>query len=835
MKTHPNTWLAAQVRTNRWAWACCVLLAMGSCASQGNRDEALQLQTKDSPRARLLFDFDWTFHRGPVDQAQALAFDDPAWRCLDLPHDYGVEDLPGTSSPIDPNATGGVDAGFLSNGTAWYRKTFTVPADLKGKRFEVEFEGVYMNADVWLNGEHLGNHPYGYTGFWFDVTDELRFGEENVLAVEVKHEGRTSRWYAGSGIYRHVWLTVTDPVHVAHWGTFVTTPDITDNSATVNVKTRVVNTAQQVQPVIIKTRILDPHGSVLAEAQMKSILEANGYEELSQNLQIKSPKLWFPESPVLYTAVTEIYGEPEDRGDQLLDRVDTSFGIRTLEFSVDRGFLLNGQPTLLKGGCMHHGNGPLGTAAYDRAEERRVALMKASGFNAIRCAHNPPSPAFLYACDRLGMLVIDEAFDMWKHGKRDQDYHLYFDPWWQRDVDSMVLRDRNHPCVIMWSTGNEIPERGMPEGVETSKKLAAYIRKLDTTRPVTAAVNGLNPDKDPYFATLDISGYNYAVGGDHWQDSLYAQDHKRVPERIMYCAESYPLDAFGSWMAAVDLPYVIGDFVWTGFDYLGEASIGWLGYMQDKAFYPWTHAFCGDIDICGFKRPQSHYRNVLWQAGRQISIFVKPPEPSFAQNPKREPWSKWHWHDVVADWNWPGHEGQTFEVVVYCAYEKVELFLNDTSLGVKNTDRDSQWTAKWPVPYEPGTLKAVAYEGTDEKASWILSTADQPMQIRLTPDRVEIQADGQDLSYVTVELLDALGIRHPKAENLTEFSLSGPGTIVAVGSSNPVGTESFQQPQRKAYQGRCLVVVKSDRKQGTIRVTARSSGLKQSTVTIVAE
>ncbi|MCF7974248.1 MAG: DUF4982 domain-containing protein [Phycisphaerae bacterium] len=796
---------------------------------------AVGMDNQPAGRVRTLLDFDWRFHRGAVTQAQAMGFDDTTWRPLDLPHDFGIEDLPGTSSPIDPNALGGVDSGFLSHGTAWYRKTFIVPAESKGRRFDLEFEGVYMNADVWLNGEHLGNHPYGYTSFWYDVTDRLRYGAENVLAVEVKNEGRSSRWYSGSGIYRHVWLTVTEPVHVAHWGTSITTPEITDKRAAVSVKTRVANTTKQDRRVLIKTRVLDQQGLLVAETQTAKQFTAHAEGALAQDLRILSPQRWSPESPVLYTAVTEIFDPADADKPRLLDRVETRFGIRSLDFSVDKGFLLNGRPVLLKGGCMHHGNGPLGTAAYDRAEERRVELMKASGFNAIRCAHNPPSPAFLDACDRLGMLVIDEAFDMWRQEKRPQDYHLFFDDWWQRDIDSMVLRDRNHPCVILWSTGNEIPERGTPEGAATSRTLADYVRKLDPTRPVTSAVNSLNPDKDPYFATLDLAGYNYAVGGDHRQDSLYEQDHKRVPQRIIYCAESYPLDAFGSWMAAVDLPYVIGDFVWTGLDYLGEASIGWLGYMQDKSFYPWTHAFCGDIDICGFKRPQSYYRNVLWQAGQQVSIFVTPPEPSFAQNPKREPWSRWHWHDVVADWNWPGHEGRPLDVTVYCAYERVELFLNDKSLGTKTTNRSTEWTAQWAVPYEPGVLKAVAYDGLTQVATWDLRTAQTPAQIRLTPDRSTIQADGQDLCYVTVEVLDAAGIRHPKTDSLVEFAIEGPGSIRAVGSSNPMGTESFQRPYRRAYQGRCLVVVKSETEKGTLKLTARTRGLKPSTVSIVSE
>ena len=351
------------------------------------------------------------------------------------------------------------------------------------------------------------------------------------------------------------------------------------------------------------------------------------------------------------------------------------------------GFQLNGKTVKLKGGCFHNDNGPLGSKAYDRAEERKVELLKASGYNAIRCSHNPPSPAFLAACDRLGMLVMDEAFDCWRYGKNAYDYHLYFNDWWKRDIESMVTRDENHPSIIMWSLGNEIPENGTPEGAKTAGELAAYIKTLDTTRAITSAVNGLNPNKDPYFAALDVGGYNYAVGGDSGKKSVYEEDHVRIPARVMAGTESYPLEAFGSWMEVVDHPYVIGDFVWTAWDYIGEASIGWLGYQQGASFYPWNLAFCGDIDICGWKRPQSYYRGMHFGKTDQLSMFVTPPKPSFAVNPFIEPWSKWNWVDAVADWNWRGYENKLITVNVYSSCQEVELFLNNKSLGKKMTDR----------------------------------------------------------------------------------------------------------------------------------------------------
>ena len=794
-----------------------VLLALMCARAQGSSERV------------MLFDDGWRFQRGGVQGAEAADFDDSVWRRLDLPHDWSVEDLPGTRTPFDPAAISQVQGGFTLGGTGWYRKSFDVPETRKGKRLVIQFDGVYMNAEVWLNGRRMGVHPYGYTSFWLDLTDQVNFGGRNVLAVKVKNEGENSRWYSGSGIYRHVWLKTLEPTHVAQWGTYITTPEVSASSAKVNLKTKVQNESDAAARVRLVTRLLDPAGAEVARVEDEKKVEAKGAYEFEQDATLKTPALWSPDSPALYTAVSEVYRE------QLTDRVETTFGVRTISFDVAHGFRLNGQTVKLKGGCLHHDNGPLGARAYDRAEERRVELLKAAGYNALRMSHNPPSPAFLDACDRLGMLVIDEAFDTWREGKNPHDYHLFFDEWWQRDIESMVMRDRNHPSIIMWSTGNEIPNRHRPEVARLSKTLADYIRKLEPTRPVTSAVNDLREDKDPYFATLDIAGYNYAAGGDHLKKSLYETDHARVPERIMVGTESYPLEAFDAWMNVVDHSYVIGDFVWTAFDYIGEASIGWRGYWQESNFYPWNLAYCGDIDVCGWKRPQSFYRDALWKEN-QLSIFVRAPRPTFEPNPKRQSWSKWHWHDVVADWNWKGHEGKPLDVDVYSSCEYVELFLNGKSLGRKETNRSNQFTATWRVPYQPGTLKAVGFVNPPRvaAANAELRTANEPARIKLTADRVKVKADGQDLSYVTVELVDARGVRHPKVENLVKFAVEGPGTIVGVGNANPISTESYQQPQRKAWQGRCLVVVKSGRQPGRILLRATAQGLPTASIVIEA-
>jgi beta-galactosidase len=777
-------------------------------------------------RQVIRLDEGWKFHRGGAQSAEEPAFDDSRWRSVDLPHDWSIEDLPASASPFDRDAVGQVSTGFTTGGTGWYRKTFQAPGLQGGRRVVIQFDGAYMNAEVWVNGRRAGSHPYGYSSFWFDITDRLKAGEENLVAVKVRNEGENSRWYSGSGLYRHVWLKVVAPVHVVQWGTSVTTSDISTAAARVAVRTSVENQATSGATGSLATRILAPGGHEVGRAESSFTLAPGQVSDVAHDVAVTNPTLWSIESPALYTAVSEVRV-----AGQFVDRVDTPFGIRSVAFEASRGFLLNGQPMKLKGGCFHHDHGPLGARSYDRAEERRVELLKASGFNAIRCSHNPPAPALLDAADRLGLLVIDEAFDMWADPKNPHDYSLFFERWWQEDLAGMIARDRNHPSVIAWSIGNEIPGMDEPRVVETAKTLAAFVRKTDPTRPVLAAVNNLGPKKDPFFAALDIAGYNYGSGGDHEKAAIFDTDHERVPSRVMIQTESYPLEAFRSWMDVLDHPWLLGDFVWTAFDYLGEASIGWRGYWQEQGFYPWNLAFCGDIDICGWKRPQSYYRDALWKEN-QLSIFVTPPTPSFEENPNRQPWSKWHWLDAVADWNWKGHENRPIRVTVYSSCEEAELFLDGASLGRKKTDRSTEFKAAWEVPYRPGELKALGYRGGKQVRSASLKTAGEASHIVVIADRDRITADGQDLSYITVELRDAGGTRNPKAENALAFRLQGPGTIAGVGNANPVSIESYQRPERKAWQGRALVIVRSANQPGDIRLEVSSPGLPPAAITI---
>lgn len=786
----------------------------------------IRTEAQSELRRNNLFDFNWRFHKGAALGAEAPSFDDSKWRKVDLPHDWSIEDLPGTNSPFNIDALSQVNGGFTTGGTGWYRKSFFVPQKSKDKRFLIMFEGVYMNAEVWLNGELLGNHPYGYTSFWYDISDKIKFEKENILSVKVKNEGENSRWYSGSGIYRHVWCYIVSPVHIATWGTSITTPKVTEAEALINVKTSLVNNNNKVSIITLVTKVLNQNGKEQVRIETENTIEPGKTLEIVQVVKLKKPELWSTDSPVLYKAISEIH-----ESESITDQSETKFGIRSISFDAVNGFLLNGKPMKLKGGCVHHDNGILGSRAYDRAEERRVELLKSSGYNAIRSAHNPPSPAFLDACDRYGMLVIDESFDIWKEGKNPYDYHLFFNDWWKKDIESMILRDRNHPSVIMWSIGNEIPNRLKPEVVEVAKMLRDYVHSLDSSRPVTSAVNDLRPDKDPYFAVLDVAGYNYAAGGDQNQKNIYETDHERLPQRVMAGTESFPLDAFESWIAVVDHPYVIGDFVWTAYDYIGEASIGWRGYFQKQDFFPWNLAFCGDLDICGRKRAQSYYRDALWNDNK-VSIWVTPPQPSFAINPDRQSWSRWHWADAVSDWNWKGSEGKLMDVNIYSSCNQVELFINGKSLGKKITDRSTKYIANWQVPYEAGTLKAIGFSGKKKTAIAELHTAGETTQIRLTADRIRMRSDGQDLSYITVELTDRDGISNPKAENLVSFEVFGPGTIAGVGNANPTSLESFQLPKRKGWQGRCMIIIKSDTASGNITVKATSQGLSTASLQI---
>ncbi|MCW3106662.1 MAG: hypothetical protein JWQ09_1168, partial [Segetibacter sp.] len=549
-----------------------------------------------SNRIHQLFNDDWKFYKGDIAGAEKENYDDRSWRKIELPHDWSIEDLPNQSGsvigPFSKSSVGGTNTGYAVGGTSWYRKDFTANTS-SNKKVSIYFDGVYMDCDVWINGNHLGNHPYGYTGFSYDLTPYLHTSsssEQNVIAVRVHNEGKNSRWYSGSGIYRHVWLIVTDPIHVQESGVFLSTTKVSAGAATLLAKTIIVNELNKA-PVTILTRLKDKTGKTVAVTKSNVSIENGTSKEVAQSLQISRPTLWSPEHPYLYQAETEVW-----QGRKLFDRVVNSLGIRSIEFSAAKGFLLNRKKTLLRGGSAHHDNGPLGSVAINGAEERKVALLKAYGFNAVRTSHNPPSTEFLNACDRLGLLVIDEAFDQWQLPKNSQDYHLYFKDWWQKDLTSFVKRDRNHPSVIMWSIGNEIKERADSSGLAIAKKMRDEIHQLDSTRPVTEAICDFWDNKGykwdttaNAFKLLDVGGYNYL-----WQQ--YERDHEKYPERIMVGTESFAKDAFENWQQVEKHPYVLGDFVWTAIDYMGETGIGHAEMDTVKSVimkWPWFNAYCG--------------------------------------------------------------------------------------------------------------------------------------------------------------------------------------------------------------------------------------------------
>ena len=794
-------------------------------------------------KARLLaFNDGWRFDRGDVTGAEAVSFDDSAWRTLDVPHDWSIEDLPsvadqseGTlwSEGTDPLRIGPFDAygsegqistGWTVGGIGWYRKSFQSPTP-KPARAELRFEGVYMNSDVWINGTHLGNHPYGYTPFAFDLTPHLKDGT-NILAVRVNNTGKNSRWYSGSGIFRKVWLAVNGDLRIPEFGVSVTTPEVSKEASTFEVEVTVENGASTERHANARVRLLGASGDIAAESSSAVVVPATNRTTATCRLQVASPHLWSSTDPHLYRA--EILIESDRKP---VDATTVQVGVRKIEIDAAQGLRVNGEPTKLQGGCVHHDNGPLGSACIPRAEERRVEILKANGYNAIRTSHNPPSSDFLDACDRLGMLVIDEAFDCWEAGnKNPQDYHLYFKDWWQRDLESMILRDRNHPSVVLWSIGNEINERAEPQGLEIGRALAALAHKLDPTRKVTAAIchawdhpGKTWADMQPAFTYLDVGGYNY-----QWTE--YEKDHAKYPGRIMAGTESFPNQAHQNWRAVEANNYVLGDFVWTAIDYLGESGIGHASIASGQPHdvfsppYPWFNSYCGDIDLIGNKKPQSYFRDVVWRRSK-IEMAVQRPLP----NGYTEHISMWGWSDELRSWTWPGFENTPMHVRIYTRGDKVKLFLNDKEVGSKDlTDKDSL-KAEFTVPYAQGELRAIAYEHGNEIGRISFTTAGRPHKLVLTPDRPKLLASRDDLSYVTVKVVDEQGRPLPDTVVPVTFTLNGSGEIAAVGSANPKDVASFRQPHRRTFHGECVLIVRPTGTSGTVEIHAESPGLESDT------
>jgi len=771
-----------------------------------------------------LFDSDWKFFPGDDPKAGAVDFNDKAWRTIDLPHDWSIE---GEFSPKNPM---GNDGGYLPSGLGWYRKSFSVPAEWNGKQVSIYFEGVYMNSEVFVNGKSLGVYPYGYSSFSYDLTPYLIFGKQNSIAVRVDNsQQKNCRWYSGSGIYRHVWINATNDVAIPRWATAITTPKVTAKEATVEVTTLVKNKTNSPQSIRVRTEILGINLKKAGSTYTDINVAASSEKEVKQIIKVSKPNLWSTETPNLYQYKIEVL-----KDSKVIDIVSNTFGIRSIEFTAQDGFKLNGKTIKINGGCVHHDNGCLGAAAYDRAEERKVELLKQAGFNTVRTSHNPPSEAFLEACDRLGLLVIDEAFDGWRTEKTKYDYSVHFNDWWQKDIEAMVKRDRNHPSIIMWSIGNEIIERKEPQAVETAKMLANGVKKIDATRPVTSAMTTWDKDWDifdPLMAQHDVAGYNYQL-------HRAPDDHKRVPSRIIMQTESYPREAFANWKLVKENNYIIGDVVWTAMDYLGESGIGrWYysgevtGEHYERDIFPWHGAYCGDIDLTGWRKPISHYRSMLYNDNEKLYMAVREPEPAPLQI-KETLWSVW---PTWESWNWPGYEQKDIQVEVYSKYPAVRLYLNGKLIGEKATTEAEQFKATFTLPYAVGELKAVGVVNGKETEFKTLKTAGKAAKIKLTADRSKINANGQDLSYISVEITDADGNLVPNADNRLQFKVSGPGVIAGVDNANLKDTDSYNASSRKAWNGRAMVVLKSAKIKGDIMLTVSSPNLQDATITIKTE
>lgn len=785
-----------------------------------------------SARERLLIDGDWRFSLGDTAGAEAVDFADENWRPVDLPHDWSIE---GKTDAAAASEGGG---GFFPTGTGWYRKTFDAPAAWAGQHVEILFEGVYRNAEVWLNGVSLGRRPNGYVGYRYDLTPHLRIGAPNTLAVRVDNSAQpNSRYYTGSGLYRSVWLESFAQVHVAPEGVWVRTLSVGGNSAQLALETTVRNRTSDLARVEIVTELWDRTGRPVTVATQQGVVPADGELILSGELTLANPRLWSPEQPELYRARTKVL-----MAGRVVDETETGFGVRTVRVSAERGFELNGRPLKLFGGNVHHDNGPLGAAAFDRAEERKVELVQRAGFNAIRTSHNPPSRAFLEACDRLGMLVVLEFFDGWAKAKVKQDYSVDFNAWAQRDLEAMVLRDRNHPSVVMWSIGNEMYERGGASGLQIAKELAATTRRLDPTRPISAGLNGLGKtapwsNLDPLFATLDVAGYNYEMAQE-------PADHARVPSRVIMSAESYIQDVFASWASVQGKSHVIGDFVWSALDYLGEAGIGrvfpegeTVRKHWERNHFPWHGAACGDLDLIGRRKPVSHYRNIVWDRGEKLYAAVVVPPPTG----KTWQLSPWATQPMESHWNWSGHERRDLAVEVYSRHDAVRVELNGVAIGEKPTTRAEEFKAAFAVPYAPGELVAIGLRGGREVERFVLRTAGNAAALALRVDRPWVQPDGHDLVFVEVEAVDANGAWQPEAEVAVKFAVKGPASLVAVRSADLTSEETYQANPRRLARGRGLVVLRTTQETGTITLTATPESsampgdgakLKPATVTV---
>ena len=795
-----------------------------------------------APRIRETFDFGWKFSRGDSPGAQMPEFSESGWKSVDLPHDWSIE------GPFDEKEPAGSCGAYLPTGIGWYRKRFLLPEVHKDKMLTIEFDGIYQNSEVWINGQYLGKRPYGYVPFFYDLTPHISFGRDNAIAVKVDNSRQTNcRWYSGSGIYRHTWLLSTNRVHVAHWGTFVASHHISKDAATLQIGTRVRNDGGNAALCTLLTSVFDDGANAIQNVQASQEIPAGGEYEFVQELRVEKPRLWSVADPHLYKIRSTIRTQ-----DRVLDEHDTSIGIREAIFDADKGFLLNGERVKLNGVCLHHDGGCVGAAVPERIWERRLEILREMGCNAIRTSHNPYAAEFLDLCDRMGFLVMNEAFDEWKLPKGQigpNGYSNYFDEWYERDVRNFVQRDRNHPSVVLWSAGNEVGDQDDPQGPDTLKKLLAIFHTEDPTRSVTVGCDHISSEpasksaRPEFLALLDVVGYNYA---DRWRgrrEKYYSIDRQAFPQRRFIGTESeaiggirgeyrelftddtsagllQPLrarniDVEQLWKFVRTYDFVAGDFMWTGVDHHGEAR------------WPMKSSSTGVIDTCGFKKDGFYFYQSQWTGRPVLHLFPH--------------------------WNWKGKEGQSVPVICYTNCDTVELFVNGRSYGVKGfafprlgmegnygnyparakvTRTTADLHLAWDALYEPGVLRAVGIKDGKVASTVEVSTTGEPVAISLSTDREVIVADHRDVAHLTVQILDDKGRLVPIADNEIKFSLEGEGALLGVDNGDPQSHEDYKSNRRKAFNGLCLAVVQSTGKPGRIRVTATSPSLKTASVTI---
>jgi len=770
--------------------------------------------------ARVTEDFDagWFFSKGDFAAAMMPAFDDGNWRSLNVPHDWSSE------GPF--SAEYGSGNGYAPGGIGWYRKHFRLDAAQKSQLVAIEFDGVYDHSEVWINGQFVGGRPFGFASFQYDLTPYLKWNsDDNVVAVRVDHSRfADSRFYTGSGIYRNVRLCITDKLRLAHWGTSVTTPKIKSDLAVVHIVTTVENNSAEKRKFSLQSDIVAPGGEIVASLTTAKSAASNSVQTLVQEIKISQPQLWSLESPTLYTVKSCIKS-----GETVVDETAMPFGIRTATFDADKGFFLNGIPTKLKGVCIHHDAGSLGAAVPDKVLERRLRLLKEIGVNAIRTSHNPPDPELLNLCDRLGFLVMDEAFDeftpsknKWVTGRNSGvpsrfGYGEMFAQWSVTDVQDLVRRDRNHPSIILWSIGNEIdyandpfshpvlgenyhPENPPAEDlVACAQPLIAAVKSLDRTRPVTAALATVAmSDAVGLGQLLDVVGYNY-------QEARYVDDHRKFPQRIIYGSENS--HQYAAWLAVQTNNFISGQFLWTGIDYLGEARA-----------WPNRASGAGLLDLCGFKKPIAWFRQSLWSDQPMVYLCV-----STGSGGRRG-------FAGVENWNWPSNSTAT--VLCFANCPEVTLTLNDKIIGTKKSSEAMRGVLSWQIPFEPGTLKAVGRANGGEVCNYILKTAGAANRIELLPDTTQLRADGKDVCHVEFRIVDENGVRVPNADAEVKFDLTGPAKIIGIGNGDVNSVEDCKTSTHHTFQGRGLAILQTTTTPGSITLKATASGLESANVTL---